>query len=147
MYICMYFFPINREKSHLALFSYDITVDPLSRHTHIPNFLLPHCWNCYHLVNDRSTRSMISHSASGRLGFWDGRGLCRSSQWWYELRQTTHINVAARNNHASCDSHPRNCTLVHIPNRYKELLSFQWQCSTPSNMCCYYTYHIVMILE
>ena len=26
------------------------------------------------------------------------------------------------NNHASCDSHPRNCTLVHIPNGYKELL-------------------------
>ena len=30
----VFFFPINREKSHLALFSYDITVDPLSRHTH-----------------------------------------------------------------------------------------------------------------
>ena len=29
------FFPINREESHLALFSYDITVDPLSRHIHL----------------------------------------------------------------------------------------------------------------
>ena len=34
------FFPINREKHHLALFSYDITVDPLSRHTHILNFFV-----------------------------------------------------------------------------------------------------------
>ena len=34
--VCTYacIFPINREKSHLALFSYDITVDLLSRHTH-----------------------------------------------------------------------------------------------------------------
>ena len=29
------FFPINREESHLALFSYDITVDPPSPDTYI----------------------------------------------------------------------------------------------------------------
>ena len=111
MYICMYFSNKPRKKSPRIVFSYNITVDSLSRHTH-PQFFVASLLqaHCYHLVNNRSARSMIFHSASGRLGLlvlgWEGSmsqlatmmpaathrpHRCRSSQQRCELRHTVPI--------------------------------------------------------
>ena len=77
-----------RKTSPRVVFLRHYSRSPLQTHTHTSSiFLLPHCWNCYHPVNDRSTRSMISHSASGRLGFWDGSSM---SQLATLIRAATH---------------------------------------------------------
>ena len=104
MYICMYFSNKPRKKSpRVVFFLQHYSRFPLQTHTHILNFFVASLLqaHCYHLVNNRSARSMIFHSASGRLGllvFWDGR--------------------AARNDDASCvpiDVAARNDDATHRP--------------------------------
>ena len=114
MYICMYFSNKPRKKSpRVVFFLQQYSRFPLQTHTHtssiffVASLLQAHC---YHLVNNRSARSMIFHSASGRLGLlvlgWEGSmsqlattmqaathrpHRCRSSQQRCELRHTVPI--------------------------------------------------------
>ena len=124
----MYFSNKPRKKSPRIVFLRHYSRSRLQTHTHIGIELTAQFFvasllqaHCYRLVNDRSARSVVSHSASGRMG---------------SLVLGWELDIVA-----SCDTPPtsmsqlQRCELRHTDHILKTVLWSTSQTSTKNYSC------------